>query len=63
LDGRLMKPLSLTAGGVVALEKWHAWRYAAVSVLFGQAVMLVVIGSAEWGGHVRDVAVCSLVPH
>lgn len=57
-----LSTVSTFASELTTLGTWKAWRYALVSIILGQILVLVVIGGAEWGAGVRDVATCDLLP-
>jgi len=53
-----LSTVSTFASELRTLKKWHAWRYAAMSVLVGQALMVLIVGGAEWSGAVHDQLAC-----
>lgn len=53
-----LSTVSTFASELRTLEKWRAWRYAAISILLGQATMVLIVGSAEWSGAVNDSHMC-----
>lgn len=57
-----LSTVSTFASELTTLQKWQAWRYAALSILVGQIMTVAVIGGAEWGAGVRDVPSCRLEP-
>jgi fluoride exporter len=50
--------VSTFAVEVETLKTRKAWFYAAVSLITGQLLLLVIMGSAFWAGHVREQATC-----
>ncbi|KAG8900650.1 hypothetical protein FRB99_005829 [Tulasnella sp. 403] len=50
--------VSTFASELRTLKTWLAWRYATISVVLAQAVIVLVLGSAEWSGGVKDSLVC-----
>ena len=50
--------VSTFATEVDALEGWKAWLYATASWVTAQLVLLVIMGSSFWSGHVHATASC-----
>jgi CrcB protein len=51
--------VSTFAAEVGTLTKRKAWFYAAISWSAGQLLLLVILGSSFWAGHVREQQTCS----
>jgi fluoride exporter len=50
--------VSTFAVEVETLKTRKAWLYAVISLVTGQALLLVIMGSAIWTGHAREQATC-----
>lgn len=50
--------VSTFAAEVSALKEWKSWLYAAVSWSTGQLLLLVILGSSFWAGHVSEQMTC-----
>ena len=51
--------VSTFAAEVDALEGWKASFYVILSWVVGQLLLLVIMGSAFWAGHVSEQVMCS----
>ncbi|KAG0709703.1 CrcB-like protein-domain-containing protein [Suillus ampliporus] len=51
--------ISTFAAEIVALKGRKAWSYTIISWIIGQLLLLVIMGSSFWGGHVREQMTCS----
>ncbi|KZT20396.1 hypothetical protein NEOLEDRAFT_1140852 [Neolentinus lepideus HHB14362 ss-1] len=53
--------VSTFATEIDALVEWKAWLYAALSWSTGQIVLLLIMGSSFWAGHVSEQLSCRFV--
>ncbi|EGO01949.1 hypothetical protein SERLA73DRAFT_120601 [Serpula lacrymans var. lacrymans S7.3] len=51
--------VSTFAAEVSALQAWKAWFYVAISWVIAQLLLLVIMGSSFWAGHVREQVTCN----
>jgi len=51
--------ISTFVAEIVTLEGWKASLYTTVSWVTGQLLLLVIMGSSFWAGHVKEQATCS----
>jgi len=51
--------ISTFAAEVVALEGFKASSYIIISWVTGQLLLLVIMGSSFWAGHVKEQVTCS----
>ena len=51
--------VSTFAAELEMLKELKAWFYAAISWVTGQLLLLVILGSSYWAGHVRKQVTCS----
>ncbi|KIJ70027.1 hypothetical protein HYDPIDRAFT_171942 [Hydnomerulius pinastri MD-312] len=50
--------VSTFAAEVDALQGWKAWFYVVLSWVVGQLLLLVIMGSSFWSGHVSEQMTC-----
>ena len=53
-----LSTVSTFAAEIHVMSRRHAWRYAIVSCLTAQVVLVLVIGSAKWSGAFQTVTDC-----
>ena len=53
--------VSTFAAEVSTLEEWKAWFYVTISWMTGQLLLLVIMGSSFWAGHVREQPTCKFM--
>lgn len=51
--------ISTFAAEIGTLEGWKAVSYTIISWITGQLLLLVIMGSSFWGGHVKEQMTCS----
>lgn len=51
--------ISTFAAEIDALKGWKAVSYTIISLTTGQLLLLVIMGSSFWGGHVEEQMTCS----
>lgn len=51
--------ISTFAAEISALKGWKAVAYTTISWIAGQLLLLVIMGSSFWGGHVKEQMTCS----
>lgn len=51
--------VSTFAAEVITLRGWMSWLYVLVSWVVGQLLLLVIMGSSYWAGHVNERATCT----
>lgn len=51
--------ISTFAAEIGALTGWKAVSYTTISWITGQLLLLVIMGSSFWGGHVKEQMTCS----
>lgn len=51
--------VSTFAAEVVALGGWKAWLYVVLSWCAGQLLLLIIMGTSFWAGHVNERTTCT----